>query len=348
MTGVALLGAGIFAKIEHLPAVEAAKDLNLLAVYSRSQASAEGLAALAKQETKPQVYYDSPASENSLDALLARADIAAVIISLPILAQPDVVRKALAAGKHVLSEKPVAPDVSAARDLVAYYDSLPAATRPIWSVAENFRYLRVVRDAAAKIKDIGGRLVGFHLVRNGFVLEDDKYYNTAWRKEPGYQGGFLLDGGVHFVAGLRFLLAAAGDEVARVASFSSLLEKRLPPVDSIHAVASTRGGVNGTISMSFGTEFKNVLEIEVVTTEGRVTWTWAPSSIVSVRRGQTDPKTDTYEPDFGVVSEVAAFAASVAAGQADPQQSPQEALKDLALLQALLESGPTGAITNVA
>ncbi|CAK7205392.1 hypothetical protein SEUCBS139899_008163 [Sporothrix eucalyptigena] len=343
MTGVALLGAGIFAKTQHLPAIEAASDLNLLAVYSRSQSSAAALVSLIKDSSKkPQEYYDSPAGSNSLDALLARSDISAVIVSLPILAQPAVIRKALAAGKHVLSEKPIAPDVKGAQELIAYYDSLPAATRPIWSVAENFRFLPVLHDAADKIKAIGGRLVAFHLIMNGFVKEEDEFYNTEWRKVPGYQGGFLLDGGVHFLAGLRFLLAAAGDEVERVACFSSLLEKRLPPVDSVHAVAATRGGVNGTVSISFGTEFKATLEVCVVTTEGRVTWD--PSKVVSVRRGQADEETKKFEQDFGVVAEVAAFGKSVAAGKADPLQSPQEALKDLALLEALLQSGPSGSV----
>lgn len=305
------------------------------------------MSALVKDaNTKPQLYYDSPSSENTLDALLARTDIQAVIVSLPILTQPEIIRKALAAGKHVLSEKPVAPTVEGARELIQYYDSLPTATRPIWSVAENFRFLPVLHDAANQLKSIGGKLVAFHLIVNNFVKPESEYYNTEWRKIPGYQGGFLLDGGVHFVAGLRFLLAAAGDEVAKVVCLSSLLEERLPPVDSVHAVASTRNGVNGTVSITFGTEFKSTLEVCVVTTEGRVTWDMG--KVVSVRRGQTDEQTNKFEENYGVVPEVAAFAASIAAGKADPLQSPQEALKDLALLQALLESGPTAAVTTVA
>ncbi|KAL1891837.1 hypothetical protein Sste5346_007381 [Sporothrix stenoceras] len=346
MTGVALLGAGIFAKTQHLPAIEAADNFNLLAVYSRSQATAEALVELVKDANKPKVYYDSPSSGEGLDVLLARTDIQAVIVSLPILTQPDIIRKALAAGKHVLSEKPVAPDVKGAQELIKYYDSLPTANRPIWSVAENFRFLPVLHDAANKLKDIGGKLVAFHLVVNSFIKPSSEYYNTEWRKIPGYQGGFLLDGGVHFVAGLRFLLEAAGDEVSRVVCLSSLLEERLPPVDSVHAVASTKGGVNGTITISFGTEFKSALEVEIVTTEGRVTWDMG--KVVSVRRGQEDAQTAPFEHNFGVKPEVAAFAAAVATGKADPLQSPQEALKDLALLQALLESGPTAAVTTVA
>lgn len=41
--GIAILGAGIFAREEHKPAVDACKDLELKAIYSRSKGSAEGL-----------------------------------------------------------------------------------------------------------------------------------------------------------------------------------------------------------------------------------------------------------------------------------------------------------------
>lgn len=330
--------------------------MELLAVYSRSQASADALAAKAK--SKPQCYYDNSPTGHTLDDLLQRKDIDAVIICLPITSQPAIIRKALAAGKHVLSEKPIAPDAATAMSLIRDHEAL--ATKPIWAVAENFRFLPSLQAAADKIKEIGGELTAFHLIMNGYVSESDEFYNTECmfnakqastcnietnsqgRKTPQYQGGFLLDGGVHFLAGLRFLLDAAGDEVQQVVCFSSLLEKRLGPVDSIHAVAKTHGGINGTVSISFGTEFKSTLEICIVTREGRVTFD--PSHVVSVRRASgtdskpTEDKT-SFEQDFGVVHEVAAFTKSIITGTVDAKQSPQEAYKDLSLLESLLDSG---------
>ncbi|MEZ4609960.1 MAG: Gfo/Idh/MocA family oxidoreductase [Caldilineaceae bacterium] len=60
-----------------------------------------------------------------LDALLARPGIAAVDIALPSV-QPDVLRRALAAGKHVLSEKPIAPDHARAQALMQLRDAVRA------------------------------------------------------------------------------------------------------------------------------------------------------------------------------------------------------------------------------
>lgn len=41
--GIAIIGAGIFVREEHKPAVEACKDFELKAIYSKSKKSAESL-----------------------------------------------------------------------------------------------------------------------------------------------------------------------------------------------------------------------------------------------------------------------------------------------------------------
>jgi predicted dehydrogenase len=41
-----------------------------------------------------------------------------------------------------------------------------------------------------------------------------KYHATEWRAVPDYQGGFLLDGGVHFAAAIRVCLADKRSEVS--------------------------------------------------------------------------------------------------------------------------------------
>ncbi|KAK5658041.1 hypothetical protein OQA88_2596 [Cercophora sp. LCS_1] len=339
--GIALLGAGIFATEQHLPAILSAPSLSLKALYSRSQSSVAKLASALSSPVP--LYYDSPSSDNTLDALLARDDITAVIVVLPILAQPAIIKKALLAGKHVLSEKPVAANLSDAKDLIAWYAALGDA-KPLWAVAENFRYIPSLEYAAAQLAEAGGRVTTFRLARNGLVKAEDKYFNTEWRKTPGYQGGFLLDGGVHFVAALRMLLGAVGERVKQVVGFSGLLEERLLPVDTVSAVALTEGGRSGTVHMSFGTEFKSGLEVEVVTDKGAVTWSPTGVTVVKKVGGERVEEKKEFEYSSGVAREVVGFAEALKRGQLEERQTPAEALRDLEVLQKLLESGEEKAV----
>lgn len=75
--GIAIIGSGIFAKEEHLPAVQATEALSLKAVYSRSLKSAQGL---AENLSDVELYSDDQQGKN-LDDLLAREDVKGVIIA---------------------------------------------------------------------------------------------------------------------------------------------------------------------------------------------------------------------------------------------------------------------------
>lgn len=164
---------------EHLPAVQATPLLSLKAIYSRSKASAD---KLAKGVAKPvKTYYDSPSpttSSHSLDDLLARKDIDAVIIALPICIQPTVIKEAIEAGKHVLSEKPIAKDVETAAQLIRWYKH--QRREQIWSVGENFRFFEPIVFAFEQIKKLGGELVTFSVDLHAFIDENDEFYRTAW------------------------------------------------------------------------------------------------------------------------------------------------------------------------
>ena len=128
-------------------------------------------------------YYDSPAtSDHSLDDLLARQDIDAVIIALPICVQPIVIKKAIDAGKHVLSEKPIAKDVETAARLIKWYKH--QKREAIWSVGENFRFFDPITFAAEQIEKLGGELLTFSVDLYGYIDEHDEYFRTAWSVLP--------------------------------------------------------------------------------------------------------------------------------------------------------------------
>lgn len=75
--GIALIGSGIFAKEEHLPAIQATPSLSLKAVYSRSLKSAQ---ALSEKLSGVDLYSDDQ-SDKKFEDLLKRDDIKGVVIA---------------------------------------------------------------------------------------------------------------------------------------------------------------------------------------------------------------------------------------------------------------------------
>ena len=173
-----------------MPALAALGDTAppLKAVYSRSEKSVRDLVEKAvvklKLKTAPSIYHDGDASAN-LDVLLARQDITGILIAIPISVQPSIILKSLAAGKHVLSEKPVAPDVKKGLEMIGTYNQLYKDKGLVWRVAENFEAEPGYRAAAAAIQSGKiGRVGFFKMLVNTYMDQDSKYYKTPWRKIP--------------------------------------------------------------------------------------------------------------------------------------------------------------------
>ncbi|GJN69972.1 oxidoreductase family, NAD-binding Rossmann fold protein [Purpureocillium lilacinum] len=349
--GVAIIGGGLFVKEQHLPAVLACRSLALRAIYSRSLKSAESTAALIPglvaaaaaeagqtQQQQPHVdlYSEDSDPGRALVDVLSRDDISAVIIALPILAQPAVVEAALAAGKHVLAEKPIAKDVPAAKALIASYHAQRAATsgRCTLSIAENFRFIprfAYAAEAAARM----GRVTHFSVKVMSHMRPDNKYYQTAWRQEPGYQGGFLLDGGVHHAAAARLFLRGEANRAATVRAATDLVQPGLPPIDTVAAVVRTAGGATGTFLHSAGT-LMEAFEWDVACEGG---WVRSAGETVTVKPKDGEKTERVFERTSGVKDEVAAWANGIARGEPNPLQSPEEALADLEFLEKMFVSG---------
>ena len=279
---------------------------------------------------------------------------------MPISVQPIFIRKAIEAGKHVLSEKPIGKDIETAARLTKWFKHVKR--EKIWSVGENFRFFEPITFAADQIQKLGGELVTFSVDLYGFIDENDEFFRTAWyvflcfppdtlslrrakcgpftrRQKPDYQGGFILDGGIHYVAALRCLLAAAGQIISTVRASTSLVKEDLAPVDTLHASMTTASNRQGTFNLSYGSQFRRECRIRIVMTSGAVTVTPSEVTISRNDKRAIQEKTFRFPPSSGVRKEVAAFAESIRTKEADPRASPEQAYQDLKLLQSMLESG---------
>ncbi len=113
-------------------------------------------------------------------ALFDDPEVDAIVIATPIFTHAELARRALAAGKHVLVEKPMAPSVAECEELVA----LAAAVGRVLMVDHTLLYTGAVR----KIHElIGaghlGRVLYFDSVRiNLGLFQPD--YNVIWDLAP--------------------------------------------------------------------------------------------------------------------------------------------------------------------
>ena len=165
-------------------------------MYSRSETSARDLAVAATGSlglgVPPTIYHDGNKSID-LDALLARSDITSVIVVLPITHQPGVILKALEAGKHVISEKPVGADVKQGLDLIKEYNLKYKPKGLIWRVAENFEAEAGFRAAGAAIAAGKiGKVIFFKAVVVNYIDQETKWYKTPWRMVPDVRQTYCL------------------------------------------------------------------------------------------------------------------------------------------------------------
>ena len=159
-----------------------------MAIYSYTLKSAATLSELAKKTlslaSPPSVYHDQGGEHGDLKALLARPDVDAVIVALPITVQPEVIRSALSYGKHVLSEKPVAPSVADGLELINEYESKWKG-KVIWRVAENIEAEPIYRKVGELVKGGKiGKVIWWKLTAVGNLRKDSQWYKTPWRTVP--------------------------------------------------------------------------------------------------------------------------------------------------------------------
>lgn len=145
------------------------------------------------------------------------------------------------------------------------------------------------------------------------------------------QGGFLLDGGVHFIAAMRQLLGQEA-KMSQVAAFTAQLQPHLPPIDTINATVKLANGRSGTFSVSFGTTFSGA-EYVVACQNGTVDVGFDKTV---VKKGDKESSKDFPEDKNGVRQELKAWGESISQGKAHPLQTPQEALADLEVVSHCL------------
>lgn len=190
-----ILGAAKIARTALVPAIQTARGAQLVALATRS---AEKAAPFVAQEPGLRVHL-------GYDALLADPEIDAVYIPLPNEQHVDWSLRAMAAGKHVLCEKPIALRAAEIDALIAARDASGLLCAEGFMVCHHPQWRRV-RTLLAE-----GAIGTLQHVEAAFTYDNRDMGNI--RNHPRHGGGGLRDVGVYPCLVTRF---ATGAEPVRL------------------------------------------------------------------------------------------------------------------------------------
>ncbi len=197
-----VLGNALIARVCVVPAIVKSRNGVLHGVGSRSLERAN---ELAEANSGANIY-------KGYEALLADPDIDAVYIPLPNHLHLPWTLKALAAGKHVLCEKPLALNAVEAQQMV------DAAQAAHLHLMEAFMYRFHPRSQRIREMVQSGQLGSIQLIRSAFTFNIADKNNI--RFDPAMGGGALMDVGCYGVSVARWLLNEEPEAVQAQAVYS--------------------------------------------------------------------------------------------------------------------------------
>lgn len=263
----------------------------------------------------------------SYDALLADPDVDAVYVALPNAFHVEWSIRALEAGKHVLSEKPMG------RDPAGVGRAFDAAERAGLVLMEAFMYRHHPQIKCARELLDDGAVGEVRLVRAAFCSTLGRPDDVRWSPELG--GGALLDVGCYCVSGMR-LFAGEPETVFGEQTLTA------GGVD-IRFAGTLRfpGGVLGHFSCALDTAPSQALE--AVGSEGTLLVSHpftADVELIELRRGERLEEIEVEHVDRYQL-QLENFARAIR-GDEPPLLGRDDAVAQARTLDALLRSAETG------
>ncbi|KMK69006.1 Gfo/Idh/MocA family protein [Puniceibacterium sp. IMCC21224] len=181
---IGVVGYGAGGRYFHTPFIDAARQCTLAGIVARAPKT---VAAVRQDWPGVPVF-------SSLTEMIAARVCDAVTITTPPETRRDLVLEAIAAGLHIVADKPFAPDAAGARNLA----DAARAKGVTLGVFQNRRYDADLQTLAKVIRD--DRLGQIWRIHNRMD------YDEASTLEAGPTGGLLRDLGSHLVDQMTWLL----------------------------------------------------------------------------------------------------------------------------------------------
>jgi predicted dehydrogenase len=246
-------------------------------------------------------------------AMLAGAEVAAVIVASPPFLHRPLAEEALAAGRHVFVEKPMAVTLE---DCDAMLRAAEAAGRTLM-VGQVLRYYPTWRYVLERVAaGVIGRPMGAQVTRIGGGFGS---YSVPWRMEMAKSGGMLMEVNAHEI---DFLCELLGEPRRVYAAMGRFLDDRIDYPNlafvSIHFASGALGLLHASQVSAIGT-LSGIVEGEAGSIAYRGGF-GGDSQILEARHGEKAAVTRVGDLSYEspVQAELRLFVESIAAGAPPP------------------------------
>ena len=313
-----IVGAGAIAQA-YAQAFAQTSRATLAAVVDCRPEAARALAAVAS----------CPAFDSIEEMTSASVD--AAIVCTPPATHRDVCCDLIQRGLHVLCEKPLAVDSTAAREMIAAAE----VHNVVFTMASKFRYVSDVNQARTLIAaGVIGEVVLFENVFTGRVDMSNR-----WNSDPLVAGGgVLIDNGTHSVDVTRYCLG----ELVEIQAMEGNRIQELPVEDTAKMFVRSRSGVLASIDLSWSVSKELPYFIAVYGSSGTMLVGWRESKYR--RAGEQDWTVfgSGYNKVEAFQRQIENFAGAVR-GEEPLVVTPQDALASVKVIEAAYRSLRRGA-----
>jgi UDP-N-acetyl-2-amino-2-deoxyglucuronate dehydrogenase len=250
---VGISGGGTIGRV-HAQALEQISNAHLVAVAEPQEAHGRDLAS-----QHGAIWY------RSVEEMLEQGELDVVIVATPSGLHPDQAVSAAQAGKHVITEKPMAITVDGIDRMMS---TCAEANVQLEVIFQN----RLSADVMKVRRVIEHGCLGRPVLANGamYWYRSPEYYqaNGGWRGTCNLDGGgALMNQAIHTVDLLQWLM----DGVTSVQAHTTTLTHEIETEDVASASFRFNNGALGSITATTSASRDYPVRVEVIGTEGRVT-----------------------------------------------------------------------------
>lgn len=330
MYKVAIIGAGVWSQ-NHLTGWRAQPDVEVAWLVRSTDAK-------AKEKANA---WGVPHWSADYTQVVERSDVDIVDILLPHDLHADVACLALAHGKHVVLEKPLATSLADAQRIA---EAAKRHNRKVM-ISENWNYSTWVRKARTLIEQ--GAIGTPFMIRS--VLDMDvraSFGGLNWRyQRERVGGGALLDAGTHCVSACRFLVGDITEVAALMANHG--FREISPMEDTCLLLMRFQSGASGSLALTWLAQRERPrTEFVILGDKGTIEFDTHARQFFLTQEKKRAEEFDL-QPSRGFVEQMAHFLDCLREDRT-PITSPEDQMESLRAILAAYRSVESGRVVQLA